>query len=306
MKQVLVLSSAETPGNIKINERFVAQIQDLAGGKYHIGWRMLGDVSMNMGDTWEAFIVPEGKLIDSYDLIYFKSYYRYSEIAVSLVEYLSHKKIPFMCQELSSYISFSKLSQYARMTRSGVRIPKTQFIARKHLGDSYNSLVDYLGLPFVLKAIEGKGGDTNFLVDSKEKFDASLVRAGDDELIAQSFIENEGDMRILVLGNEIKLVISRKRLNENTHLNNTSQGGVAEELSVAELSEESRTIALQAAQIMQREIAGVDIMLESGTGRAYLLEINASPQVASGALTDRKIELYHQLFLNKLGKSIEL
>lgn len=302
-KKILVLSSADTPVNKDLNEQFIARIQALAGNEYEITWRMLADVSFKLGEDWQALLLSEQQLVDDFDLIYFKSYYRYSEIAVALVEYLAAKHIPFMCQELDSYISFSKLSQYARMSRNGIRIPKTQFVARKHLQDSFEILASYLGLPFVLKAIGGRGGDLNFLIDSAEKFDRSVHQAGEEEMIAQSFVSNEGDMRILVLDDDIKLVILRRRQDSNTHLNNTSQGAEATEISPNDLDEETRTMALQAAKIMRREVAGVDIMLESASKRPYLLEINASPQVASGALTDRKIELYHQLFKQKLDKN---
>jgi len=302
-KRILVLSSADTPGNKELNQKFVAQIQALAGSDYEISWRMHADIAIQMGDDWQVRLFPNNELIDDFDLVYFKSYYRYSEIAVSVVEYLQHKSIPFMCQELESYISFSKLSQYAKLARAGLRIPKTLFIAKKHLGISFDLLVTTLGSPFVLKAIDGKGGDLNFLIDSQQKFDQSLEQSQGAELIAQAFVANQGDMRILILGNQIKLVIYRQRQDDSTHLNNTSQGAAAAELDISELSEEVREMALKAASVMKREIAGVDIMLEDGTSLPYILEINASPQVASGALTDRKVELYHQFFLDKLEKN---
>lgn len=301
-KKILVLSSADTPGNKELNQQFVSRIQALAGDDYEIVWAMHADLAIQMGDDWQVRLFPDNELIDEYDLVYFKSYYRYSEIAVSVVEYLQHKNILFMCQELESYISFSKLSQYAKLTRAGLRIPKSLFVAKKHLGVSFDLLVSTLGSPFVLKAIDAKGGDLNFLIDTQQKFDQSLEQSQGVELIAQAFVANQGDMRILILGNQIKLVIHRKRLDDSTHLNNTSQGAAATELDPSELSEETRGMALKAAQILKREIAGVDIMLEEGTNLPFVLEINASPQVASGALTDRKIELYHQLFMDQLEK----
>lgn len=302
MKKILVLSSADTPGNEAINNTFISHIQELAGEDYKIVWRMLSDVSFKLGEDWQALLLPDQQPVDAFDLIYFKSYYRYSEIAVALVEYATKRGVAFMCQELGSYISFSKLSQYARMTSAGVRIPRTQFVARKHLADSFDLLSSYLGMPFVLKATEGKGGDLNYLIDTREKFDTAVSQSGREQMVAQSFVPNDNDMRILVLGDELKLVILRSRQHKDTHLNNTSQGASAVEVDPLTLDAETRDMALRAAKIMKREIAGVDIMHESVSNKPYLLEINASPQVASGALTDRKIELYHELFKQKLNE----
>ena len=57
-------------------------------------------------------------------------------------------------------------------------------------------------------------------------------------------------------------------------------------------------IALHAARVMGREVAGVDLMHELGTGKPYILEVNASPQIGTGAFMDEKIEKYCQYFKN--------
>lgn len=83
-------------------------------------------------------------------------------------------------------------------------------------------------------------------------------------------------------------------------MNNTSQGGAARLLPIDELTVEQQSLALQAAALMNREIAGVDLMFETGTGHPYILEVNASPQIGSGAFTDEKLAIYSNYFKNML------
>ena len=116
------------------------------------------------------------------------------------------------------------------------------------------------------------------------------------EFVGQSFIANSGDLRVLVINKSIKLIIGRTRKDDTTHLNNTSQGADARLLDISELSVEAQEMSLKAASVMGREIAGVDVMFEKDTEKPYILEVNASPQVGSGAFTDEKLTVYNEFF----------
>jgi len=101
---------------------------------------------------------------------------------------------------------------------------------------------------------------------------------------------------VLVVGGVIRLVIERRRKDNSTHLNNTSQGAQAKLIALADVSPEIKETALRAANIMNREIAGVDIMEHADTKVPYVLEVNASPQIASGAFMEEKLEVFRDYF----------
>lgn len=302
MKKVLILSSAETEDNIQINNEFARQINARAN-EFSVEWRHYRDVSLSFNpDGLEAILLPEKAAITSFDMVYFKSYYRYAEVAVALAEVLAEKNVPFICSELKSYISFSKLSQYARLARQSLPIPPTLYVPYGHLLDQYALITGSLGAPFIMKASDGKGGDANYLIKDQAHFTAVVADHPEVDFVLQSFIPNEYDLRLLVLNGKTELVIKRQRSDASTHLNNTSKGAEASNIPVEELAPEVLELAHQAAAIMKREIAGVDIMFNSQTKQPVILEINASPQVASGALQTEKIDLYYKMFYNTLFK----
>src|SRR5690606_3292372 len=98
-------------------------------------------------------------------------------------------------------------------------------------------------------------------------------------------IPNEGDYRILVFGGKPVLALYR-RSQEESHLNNTSQGATADLVSVDAIDPTIVADVIQAAAVEKFEVAGVDAMIDRVTGRHYILEVNQSPQLATGAFPD--------------------
>lgn len=301
-KRVLVLSSAESAQNRSLNDEFVAGINQQFGGEMQVEWAHYTDIGFHFNDgNIEAFWTVNGESLPKYDLAYFKSYYRYVENALSLVEYFKQVGTKFVCSELENGVSFSKLSQYARLSNENLPIPPTVFIPRPVLDNQFDTLVSRLGLPFVMKATDAKGGAANFLIHDSTEYAQALGKYPDLEFVAQSYIPNDGDLRIIVLDHNIELVIRRQRNDNSTHLNNTSQGGQATLIDPSTLDPEVIAYVVQAAKRLAREVAGVDLMFASNSGKPYILEVNASPQVASGAFPTEKVEKYGN-FLNNMLK----
>lgn len=300
-KKILILSSADSDSNRRINDDFVHAIDHQLGPDVIVSWHNFTEIGFHFkSGRIEPFWVATNEPLEHFDFAYIKSYYRYAEQALVFVEYFKQDGIKFVCSELDSAISFTKLSQYARLSRADLPIPETLFVHYSHLGLSYRNTVAILGTPFIFKAIDAKGGGANYLVSSQEAYDQALQDNQGVDFVTQRFVPNDSDLRILVLGGEIQLIIKRQRHDDSTHLNNTSQGGGATLVDVHELDAASRTIALEAASILRREVAGVDLMFASDTGKPYILEVNASPQVASGAFIHEKIEKYGNFLRNML------
>jgi len=300
MKQVLIISSAQSQQNIQIVADFADKLNQQAAGAYKCVTIHYDDIGFEFGENIRVFSLVSGADLASYDFVYFKSYIRYEERAFALAIVLKKLGVPFVCSEVGYGLSTSKLSQYAKLSVEGLPLPKTLFIACKRLPDSYDTFASALHIPFVLKATDGKGGEANYLIANREEYTSAVTKHVDVEFVGQSFIANSGDLRVLVVNDAIRLIIGRARKDDSTHLNNTSQGANARLIDASELSEEAKSLSLKAAQVLRREIAGVDVMFEEGTGKTYILEVNASPQVGSGAFTNEKLSVYHDFIVDVL------
>lgn len=299
MPKLLIISAAENADNIATNDAFVAKLNATANGDYTASWTNYHGVGLRMSaGNIEAFTVADNTPLSAYDAVYFKSYFRHHEQAAAIAEALQEHKISYVGSELQYYIPAYKLTQMARLARGGVTIPQTLYLSIEHYEPWFEAIREELGVPFIFKAIDGSTGDDNYLVQDKTQLHEIVAQNPKLHFIAQRFVPNESDLRLLVVGGRVRLVIERRRADDSTHLNNTSQGASAALIPIAELDPLLDQLALHAAQLMDRDIAGVDVMVEKGTGLPYVLEVNASPQIASGAFEEEKLALYNDYFRN--------
>lgn len=299
MKKILVLSSAESDYTIEANHVFVreisARLPEAAIDVCHYR-----DVALYItpGEI-VATRLSTGEQLSEYDLVYFKSFYRYSELASAIASYLQQENVRYICHEIDQAVSFSKLTQYARLARQQLPIIPTVFVERQQWRRGAQLIKERFGFPCIFKAIDAKGGDANYKVDSAEELLAA-AGAHDGDFVAQELVPNEYDLRVLVANGDVKCVIKRQRSDDTTHLNNTSKGAAATLVPLADIDETTIQCATQSAAVFSREIAGVDIMRHRQTGELVILEVNASPQVATGAFQDEKLTVYATLFKDLL------
>lgn len=256
------------------------------------------------------FIIRDGKAliwntvkscdIADYDLVYVKNWKSHQNAASALALYLDKNAVRYICSELQYFRATDKISEGFLFALNGLPYPDTYFtvhsselpaLIRRHADLQY---------PMIVKAVDASAGQDNYLIKSEVEL-LQLIAKDDTAYMAQSFIPNDGDHRILVLGYEPKLSFKRTRADESSHLNNTSQGALAELTVLTDYSDVVIADAVTAARLVHREIAGVDVLYNSRTGEHYILEVNASPQLATGAfLPEKKIILneYFQKIMN--------
>lgn len=295
MKRILVLSSAESGYTEQANRQFVEQIA-----------ARLEDVTIETCHYRDiAFVMDEEQIyakrlstnegVNAYDLVYFKSFHRYSEMASALAHYLQQEGIRYVCHEIDDAISFSKLTQYARLSRHKLPIIATVFVERTMWQKGVALIEASFGFPCIFKATDAKGGDANYMPTNADEL-LAIAAEHDCDFVAQEFIPNDYDLRVLIAGGEVRRVIKRQRIDDSSHLNNTSKGAEATLVPEDNVSIEIREVSCRAAALFKREIAGVDIMSNRDTGKIHILEVNASPQVATGAFQSEKLDVYAELF----------
>lgn len=299
MKKILILSISKDGSQREILDGFALSLNSQSEGAFECEVRHYSELEFIIGDGEnDVKISGTDRSVLSYDFVYFRTFVGFMEQAVSLAHILSKHEKQFFCSELLIHLTTTKLAQYAILSVNNIPLPRTVYIHPTMYESAFENIREVLAVPFIMKAVDGKGGNNNFLVESKEQFQEIYQTHPKIDFIFQKFIPNSGDLRVLIVGSEIRLVINRARVDDSTHLNNTSQGASAKLLDKGELTDQVQALSLSAAAALKREIAGVDVMFEETTGKPYILEVNSSPQIGSGAFVDEKIEVFVDLFKN--------
>lgn len=171
--------------------------------------------------------------------------------------------------------SRDKLRAMQILSREGIGLPKTVFakFPKDHEVDELIRAVG--GPPIVIKLLEGTQGVGVVLAENfrSAKSVIEAFSGVQENILIQEFIaEAEGaDIRAIVVGNRVIAAMKRQGL-KGDFRSNLHRGGSSEPVK---LSEEEKRTALRAAQALNLQVAGVD-MLRSHRG-PLILEVNSSP-----------------------------
>lgn len=269
---------------------FVKRIQKNGGLQYaDVDCVALEDLVFHIKPGKKARVYDPISKIDlkNYSFVYFKSWQSMPESAAAAAHFLEGMGIPYADRQVRhEYIS--KTTNYMTMWAQGVAVPETiwgskpviqQLVAHSHL--------DY---PLIIKSVHGQKGKDNYL--AKDKAEAlSLLDAAQVDMVLQQFIPNDGDYRIGVYGHESRWGIFR-RSGGTSHLNNTSAGGTAELLDIAQVRPEILRLAEAASEACDLAVSGVDVVEDKLTKELYVLEANQGSQIVTGAFTDSNMAAF--------------
>ncbi|HSX27859.1 MAG TPA: hypothetical protein VLF60_00215 [Candidatus Saccharimonadales bacterium] len=229
------------------------------------------------------------KDLREYQAVYFRSLSGSARSVAALCAlYLKEHDVPFVDSEAAASQSFSKLQQMYLLAQHAIAIPATFHGKKQHLD---RLLADRtLQFPLIVKGNVASRGRDNYLVQSEAELQEVLQKKPSGFFIVQEAIPNQGDYRVLVLGGEARWAMYRQRMNNETHLNNTSQGAMGTVVSLDDSPLATvRPDLERAAKLLGRDIAGVDVLFHQETGAYAILEVNRTPQLSNGAQVDQKI-----------------
>ncbi len=258
------------------------------------------------GPATSVINTASGKDLANYSFTYFKNHHK-REFSASAAEYLRYKGRPFANKEFNQYMSASKLSEYMRLSCYGVSVPPTICAPTKILKTKYGELTTILGLPFVLKEMHSDKGKFNYIIANEQDFKDILTQAPETHVyLAQKFIANDGYYRLYVMGKEVKLAIYRSpSVHKNrlkAHLNKPRGSANAVNIPLNEAPGEAQELAVRAADCMNRQVAGVDLVQDKDTGKWYVLETNNDPQIRTGSFIDAKANMVAKYFEGELNQ----
>lgn len=246
---------------------------------------LFDDLHISIGDG-EFTIVDtrHGKDIADYDavLIRGKGFRNYFDVVRAISRYCTLHSTPII-NDYKGFRDSSKLAQALQFHELDIPVAKTVYLTDAVLNRKSPLGFDF---PCIMKATFGAHGNDNYLVKDMEEAKKIVAKDESKKFVLQRFVPNDNDYRILVVGDET-LVISREA-SEDSHLNNTSQGGSAVLAEAEQVPDWVLRDAIKIARHLDMTFAGVDVLADKNTGEYFFLEVNSQPQLMSGAFVDEK------------------
>lgn len=175
----------------------------------------------------------------------------------------------------------NKAKQYLELSKQGIPMPETIIAPKVYpnftIKDSgyYELVLKRLGLPMVIKEGHGSFGMKVYLIETEEQFYEKTDELRGVDYVFQEFIANSRgrDIRVNIVGGEI--VAAMYRHSETDFRANITNGGVA---TVIELTDQQKTLAIQAAHAVGAEFAGVDLLFGDNE-EPLVCEVNAAAHI---------------------------
>lgn len=225
------------------------------------------------------------KKVDDYDVLFFRTTGKHWEEVDLIINSIKRDDVvvvdPLVRTGKPSMAC--KAWQMLALKEAGIDVPKTVYGSLWFLYESMMAKVTPFNFPVILKGSGGDRGTRVFKADNLEELE-KLVRdlrksetEGGKRYMLQEFIPNDGDFRVLVLGEKVLGVMKRSaEQNSEEFRNNYSAGGKVE---VAELSEEIKQLAVKAAKVCGLAVAGVDVAFrDNDLKKPVIWEVNKGPQ----------------------------
>lgn len=169
--------------------------------------------------------------------------------------------------------SRDKLRTMQILSRHRIGIAPTAFV--KGQSDTLNAIQEMGGAPVIIKLLSGTQGIGVILAESNKVAEAIIetLTSVQQNVLVQKFVsESKGrDIRAFVIGNRV-VAAMRRRAAGSEFRSNVHRGGSTEAIKLDPAYERT---AVRAAQILNLEVAGVD-MLEGKDG-PVIMEVNSSP-----------------------------
>jgi len=246
-------------------------------GEILIRPNLLGESKIKQFDDYQK--------VDNYDVLFFRTTGKHWEEVDLIINSIKRKGVVIVdpLVEKGKPSMACKAWQMLALKKGGIEVPKTIYGSLWYLYEQMaNCLNSDFQFPIIIKGSGGDRGTRVYKVDSLEEMEKLVrdLRKSETEegrrYMLQEYIPNDGDFRVLVLGDNVLGVMKRSSQSKNEFKNNYSAGGKVE---VADLPEEIKKLAIKAANICGLAVAGVDVAFKNNDLRKPIIwEVNKGPQ----------------------------
>ena len=137
-----------------------------------------------------------------------------------------------------------------------------------------------LGWPLVIKENKGSFGAQVYLAKDKAEAARILTHIGEHDCQFQRFIRDSSgkDLRVTVVGGKAICAMERHAASPTEFRSNIGAGGTA---TARTITDYEAKLAVDAANALGLDFAGVDILMGKEENERYVCEVNSNPQLQS-------------------------
>ena len=244
------------------------------------------DLSFISNPGSSDFILKIGDTdIADFDVIYVRMVGRRVEDVTLLANYAVGKGVRIVDNLYQNALllpsSISKAMEMKKLIESGVPFPRTFFGS---LDKIKNKAPELFGFNFVIKSTSGKKARDVWSPKTQEELGQIVSELkprekSGDRFFAQQMLRSTQRIRVLAINGKAVAAITRPTKYRKRFLNKDSSGEYpnGEKSAIYPIPPQLQTIAENAANAANLDIAGVDIMPELDSDRLYVIEVNAAP-----------------------------
>lgn len=211
--------------------------------------------------------------------------------------YLDMMGIPYSsCSQVSSTITFDKVSTKRAVAERGINVAKEVFL---HRGEAFSAdtIVAKLGLPlFVKPNASGSSFGVTRVTEAKQIEEAVRLAFTESEevLIEECITGREFGCGVLITKDEELVLPITEIVSKNAFFDYEAKytAGMSDEITPAPISEEWRAMlahdAVEAYKACRcRGIVRIDFIVTE-EGKAYIIEVNSIPGMSSGSIVPKQ------------------
>jgi len=270
-------------GNIIKLDPFVAAAESMSVDLFVASFSDISYDNLVTSDGYSLNV--RGEPLNTFELIYFRLVGNRVEEATLVANEAKKYKIPVVDALYSDSLllpsSLAKSVEMAKLIDYKLPLPRTIY---GNLASIIEKSRETFGIQFVIKSTTGKKSrevwsaqteeQLNTLVDTLSQLEVKGMR-----FFTQEFIPGSQRIRVLVVGDEAVAAITRPTKWRKRFLPKNEAGNVieGEKRALIPVPTEDAELAITSARAVGLNIAGVDILHDDTTNKAYILEVNAAP-----------------------------
>ena len=211
--------------------------------------------------------------------------------------YLDMMGIPYSsCSQVSSTITFDKVSTKRAVTQRGINVAKEIFL---HKGETFSAeaIVAELGLPLFVKPNASGSSFGVTRVTEMEQIEEAVALAfteSEEVLIEECITGREFGCGVLITKEEELVLPITEIVSKNAFFDYEAKytAGMSDEITPAPISEEwAKMLAHDAVEAYKacrcRGIVRIDFIVTE-EGKAYIIEVNSIPGMSSGSIVPKQ------------------
>jgi ribosomal protein S6--L-glutamate ligase len=278
MKKLLILIDKKG----ETNETMAKFIGDYLGENSTVFLSEFSELVFEIGKGGTPMVRVGGKNIKDFAIVYFRRVgHDYLSTAGTLALCLDKLGIKYFDTKFGNIgPSADKFTSLTKLFLAGIPIPHTMFLWKKSITPNVGEIMRKLGNRVIAKEYGTQGNKQIFILKRIEDFKKLPVKVKnrDAEFLFQEFIDIDREYRLLVMKDKITVAHTKAvrdysglRVRDDTPADNLIF------INPIEISENLKKTAVRSAQILGIEVAGVDICIEKGSGKVYVIEVNRGP-----------------------------